>query len=35
MHLLLIDEDLGRVVAERLGIIIGLLGVLIEAKHRR
>ena len=34
--LLLIDEHLGRVVAARLGIrIIGLLGVLIEAKHRR
>ena len=34
--LLLIDEHLGRVVATRLGIrIIGLLGVLIEAKYRR
>lgn len=34
--LLLIDEHLGRVVAARLGIrIIGLLAVLIEAKHRR
>lgn len=33
--LLLIDEHLGRVVATRLGVrIIGLLGVLIEAKHR-
>jgi len=33
--LLLIDEHLGRAVATRLGIrIIGLLGVLIEAKHR-
>ena len=33
--LLLIDEHLGRVVAARLGIkVIGLLGVLIEAKHR-
>jgi predicted nucleic acid-binding protein len=32
---LLIDEHLGRVVAARLGIkIIGLLGVLMEAKHR-
>ena len=34
-NLLLIDEHLGRVVAVRLGIrIIGLLGVLVEAKHR-
>ena len=33
--LLLIDEHLGRVVAARLGIkIIGLLGVLMEAKHQ-
>ena len=33
--LLLIDEHLRRVVAARLGIkIIGLLGVLMEAKHR-
>jgi predicted nucleic acid-binding protein len=33
--LLLIDEHLGRAVATRLGVrIIGLLGVLIEAKHR-
>jgi uncharacterized protein len=33
--LLLIDEHLGRAVATRLGIrIIGLRGVLIEAKHR-
>jgi predicted nucleic acid-binding protein len=33
--LLLIDEHLGRVVASRLGIrIIGLLGMLMEAKHQ-
>ena len=33
--LLLIDEHLGRAAATRLGVrIIGLLGVLIEAKHR-
>ena len=33
--LLLMDEHLGRVVAARLGIkIIGLLGVLMEAKHQ-
>ncbi len=33
--LLLIDEHMGRVVAARFGIrIIGLLGVMIEAKHR-
>jgi predicted nucleic acid-binding protein len=33
---LLIDEHLGRAAATRFGIpIIGLLGVLIEAKHRR
>ena len=33
--LLLIDERIGRVIAARLGIrIIGLLGVMMEAKHR-
>lgn len=33
--LLLIDEHMGRVIAARLGIrIIGLLGVMVEAKHR-
>lgn len=33
--LLLIDEQHGRTVAQRLGLrVIGLLGVLIEAKHR-
>ena len=33
--LLLIDERMGRAIAARLGIrIIGLLGVLMEAKHR-
>ena len=34
-ELLLIDEQRGRAVAQRLGLrVIGILGILIEAKHR-
>jgi predicted nucleic acid-binding protein len=34
-ELLLVDEERGRAIAQRLGLrVIGLLGVLIEAKHR-
>ena len=34
-ELLLIDEQRGRMIAQRLGLrVVGLLGILIEAKHR-